>query len=92
MSGNVLIRTAIILPMVAALTDGLDTLGFLMNNSVTLASAGSPRARQFALDARVSSSSLSSAPYTAPETQLDVIAALLETLHPAAAEQPPGGA
>jgi len=77
--------------MMPALTYGLDKLGFRMSNYLTLTSSMSAVARQLALDAPVSSSSLSSAPFTNPEAQLSANSGSLETLNQAVAEQTTGG-
>ena len=92
-TGSVLVETTVIFPMLATLTYGLVTLGFLMNTYVTLASATSAAARQFALDAPVAESSLSATPYTDLEGQLSAPAnnGLLEMLNPVVALQPTGG-
>ncbi len=77
--GSVLVETALIFPTLMLLTFGLITLGFITNNYISLTSATSAAARQFALDAPVSTTSISTTPYTDLKTQLKTSAGLLAT-------------
>lgn len=84
---NVLVETTAIFRMIATPTRGLFTPQLLTNNSVTLVSEASAAPRQLALDALVSSFSLSSAPFTDLGAQPSANFCLPQTLNPALAEQ-----
>ena len=89
--GSVLVETALIFPTLMLLTFGLITLGFITNNYISLTSATSAAARQFALDAPVSTTSISTTPYTNLQSQLKASSGLLASLNKNAAQASTGG-
>lgn len=89
--GSVLVEATVIMPTMILLTFGLATLGFIVNDYVTLNWATSAAARMFALDAPASTTSLSTTPYSNLKAQLSSSAYLLSTLNTNASLNSTGG-